>query len=550
MNKISNISNIGILIVIVFGMNFISNHLYKRFDLTADGRYTLSQPTIDIVESIDNHITIKVYLKGDFPSEFKRLQAETKQLLEELKVKNSNIHFRFINPLENDPESLVALGMQPSQLSTQQNGKVSEIIIFPWALVQNRDPIEKVSLLKDTSAQSQEEQLQNAIQNLEYAFADALHKVTSQKEKKIAIIKGNGMLTDIYLVDFLRKLGEYYHLAPFTLDSVQKNPQKALAQLSNFDMAIIAKPSERFSEKEKYTLDQFILKGGKTLWLIDQVHAEIDSLMDTGKSLVFPNDLNLTDLLFSYGVRINPVLVKDLYSATIPLATGNLGSKTQYNQFLWSFYPVVQSTNNHVINKHIEPVFFRFSNSIDLLKNDINKTILLQSSPLSKTIGTPTIIDLSSIAKERNPDEFNNGNQPLAVLLEGEFKSAYSDRVKPFKTSSSENKLSTNKMIVIADGDIIANQITRGAPESLGVDKYTGQQYGNKEFLLNSVNYLLDDSGLIQIRSKTTILRTLNKEKSFKNRTFYQLLNTIFPLVFLGLFGLIFNTIRRRKYLS
>ncbi|MCK5816242.1 MAG: gliding motility-associated ABC transporter substrate-binding protein GldG [Flavobacteriaceae bacterium] len=548
MNKLSNISQIGFLFLMLFGLNLLSNTIYKRFDLTEDHRFTLTAPTLKILDDIEEKITIKIYLKGDFPSDFKRLQSETKQLLEEFKAENSKIRFKFLDPLDNDPESLIKLGLQPSQLSTQQNGRISEIVIFPWAVVQNGERIETVSLLKDSNAQTQEEQLQNAIQNLEYAFADAIHKVSSQKKKKIAILKGNGMLDDIYLVDFLRKLGEYYHIAPFTLDSVQRNPQKTTEQLANFDLVIIAKPSERFTEKEKYTLDQFTMKGGKSIWLLDEVHAEIDSLMATGKSLAYPRDLNLTDLLFNYGVRINPVLVKDLYSATIPIATGNIGNKTQFNQFLWSFYPVVQSNNNHVINKHIEPVFFRFANSIDLLKNDIIKTVLLQSSTLSKTIGTPNIIDLKSIAQERNPNDFKNGNQPLAVLLEGEFKSAYSDRIKPFNLKSAQNKSANNKMIIIADGDLIANQISKGIPTNLGVDKYTGQFYGNKEFLLNCVNYLLDDSGLIQIRSKTTKTRMLDREKSFKNRAFYQLLNTALPLLLLALFGIIFNLVRRRKY--
>lgn len=548
MNKLSNISKILILFVAVLLVNFISNNFYHRFDLTEDGRYTLSESAVNIIDEIDSSIRINVYLKGDFPSEFKRLQDETKQLLEEFRAVNSKIRFKFINPLNDNPEELIALGLQPSQLSIQQNGKTSEIVIFPWAIVQKGNRIEKVSLLKDTNAQSQDEQLQNAIQNLEYAFADALHKVTSKKEKKIAIIKGNGELEDIYLADFLRKLGEYYHLAPFTLDSVQINPSQTLKQLSNFDLAIIAKPTERFSEEEKYTLDQFIVNGGKSLWLIDQTHAELDSLLDTGQALAYTRDLNLTDLLFSYGVRINPVLVQDLYSAKIPLATGNLGNKTQYNQFLWNYYPVAQSNNNHVVNKNLEPINFKFPNSIDLLKNDISKTILLQSSPLSKTIGVPTIISLKSISTQPNPANFNNGNQPLAVLLEGEFKSAYSDRIQPYKTPLEKNISTANKMIVIADGDLIANQVTRGKPESLGVDKFTGQQFGNKEFLLNCVNYLVDDSGLIQIRSKTIQLKILDREKSFRERTFYQLLNVLFPLLLLSIFGITFNFIRKKKY--
>ena len=547
MNKQSNISKIALVFIGLIALNFISNKVYKRFDLTQDKRYTLSQPAIDILDKIEEPIILKVYLEGDFPTEFKRLQIETRQLLEELKSENKNIRFRFINPLDTSKE-LIARGLEPSQLSVQENGKVSEIVIFPWATVQTGKKIENVSLLKDTNAQSQGEQLQNAIQNLEYAFANAIHKVSSEKSKKIAILKGNGELNDIYIADFLRKLGEYYRLAPFTLDSVAENPNKTLQNLTDFDLTIIAKPTEKFTEEEKYTLDQYIINGGKTLWMIDQVHAELDSLMATGESLAYPRDLGLTDLLFSYGVRINSNLVEDLYSSKIPLATGNIGNKTQYNQFLWRYYPVAQSANNHPINKHIEPVNLKFVNSIDLLKNDIDKTVLLQSSPLSKTIGTPSIISLNSIRQQINKESFNKKNIPLGVLLEGKFKSAYSDRIQPFKISNPKKKSAKNKMIVIADGDIIANQVTRGKPEKLGVDKWTGQQFGNKEFLLNCVNYLLDDARLLDIRSKIINLKLLDREKAYKERTFYQFLNVGFPLLTLALFGLIFNYIRKKKY--
>lgn len=294
MNKQSNISKIVLFLIGLVVVNFIANTFHIRFDLTQDNRYTLSKPTVTILEDLDKKITIKVYLEGDFPAEFKRLQVETRQLLEEFKSENSNINFKFINPLDSSKE-LIKKGLEPSQLSIQQNGKISEIVIFPWATIQTGKRIEKVSLLKDTNAQSQTEQLQNAIQNLEYAFADAIHKVTSKKNKKIAVLKGNGELSDIYIADFLRKLGEYYHIAPFTLDSVASNPKETLNKLNNFDLAIIAKPTEKFTEKEKYTLDQFITNGGKTLWMLDKAQAELDSLMATGESLAYPRELKLTD---------------------------------------------------------------------------------------------------------------------------------------------------------------------------------------------------------------------------------------------------------------
>ena len=540
-------SKIGFVLVVLLLINYISSTVYKRFDLTEDNRYTLSNSTKSIVENIEEIITIKVYLQGDFPAEFKRLQTETKQHLEELKALNKNIKFRFINPSE-IAEELINSGLEPSRLQVQENSKLSEIIIFPWAIVSSKNSTENISLLKDIYSNSQDEQLESSIQNLEYAFANAIHKVTSKKSKKIAIIKGNGELSDIYIADFLQKLNEYYFLAPFTLDSVANQPQKTLKDISEYDLIIVAKPTEKFTEEEKFTVDQFSMNGGKTLWLIDNVVAELDSLMQTGETLAYPRDLGLTDLFFNYGVRINTDLITDLNSSEIPLATGNIGNKTQFSQFQWNYYPLLNSTNNHSINNNIEAVNAKFSNSIDTLKNNIQKTILLQSSKLSKAVGTPSIISLKSITQQTNPSEFSNGEKPIAILLEGKFKSAYNDRVKPFNLETPKENGVETKMIVISDGDIIANEISKGKPLELGINKWTNQRFGNKEFLLNTVNYLLDDTGLINIRSKTVKVDFLNKQKAFEETTKWQVINILFPLLILAAFGFIFNYFRKKKY--
>ncbi len=543
-NKYSKI--IAILIGL-FVLNTISYKVYKRFDLTKDKRYTLSEAAKKVIKNVDDLIQIKVYLKGNFPAEFKRLQIETKLHLEELKNINNLVQFKFVNPSK-IAKQLIDNGLEPSRLQIQENGKYSEVVIFPWAVISYKNKVEKVSLLKDIVSNSQDEQLESSIQNLEYAFADAIHKLTSKKNKKIAVIKGNGELNDIYIADFLKILNAYYHLAPFTLDSIAKSPQKTLTELTDFDLAIIAKPTERFSEKEKYALDQFVMKGGKTLWLVDHVHAEIDSLLQTGEAVTFPRDLNLTDFFFNYGVRINHDLIADLYSARIPLATGNIGKKTQYDYFFWEYYPLVNSKNNHPINNNIEAVRLKFANSIDTLKNNIQKTVLLQSSPLSKTMGTPTIVTLKNIAQKPNPKQYNNGNKPLAVLLEGAFKSAYNGRVKPFKVFNNKETGIPSKMVVISDGDVIANELGNGKPLELGIDKWTRQRFGNKEFLLNTVNYLLDDTGLINIRAKTVKINFLNKQKAFEEAHKWQLINIVFPLIVLGVFGGLFSYFRKKKY--
>ncbi len=540
-------SKIVLIFVGILLLNFSSSNVYKRFDLTEDQRYTLSNATKSIVKNIDDIVIIKVYLQGDFPAEFKRLQIETKLHLEELKSLNKKIQFRFINPSKISQE-LINNGLNPSRLQVQENEKLSEIVIFPWAVISSNKGTEKVSLLKDVFTNSQDEQLESSIQNLEYAFANAIHKVSSKKSRTIAIIKGNGELNDIYIADFLRKLNDYYFLAPFTLDSVSDQPQKTLKEILKFDLAIIAKPTEKFTEEEKFTLDQYIMNGGKSLWLIDNVHAELDSLMQTGEALAYPRDLGLTDLFFNYGIRINLDLITDLYCSEIPLATGNIGNQTQFSSFQWRYFPLINSPNNHAINTNIKAVNLKFPNSIDTLKNSIHKTVLLKSSKLSKPIGTPTIVSLKTIAQKPNHSDYNQGEKPIAVLLEGSFKSAYKGRVKPFSFENSKENSVDTKMVIVADGDIIANEISKGKPLELGVNKWTNQHYGNKEFLLNTVNYLLDDTGLINIRSKKVKINFLNKQKAFTETRKWQLINILFPIIILTVFGVLFNYFRKKKY--
>ena len=350
------------------------------------------------------------------------------------------------------------------------------------------------------------------------------------------------------MYSFLSEVSKKYKLAKFTLDSVATNPQKTLKDLTSFDLVIIAKPTQKFSTEEKFTLDQFIANGGKTLWMLDNVLADQDSLFNTGKMLAYPRDLNLTNLLFSYGVRINTNLVKDLYAAKIPVATGKIGNQTQFKNLDWFFHPLVNGNPNHAITKNNSPVRLQFTNQIDTLKNNIKKTPLLVSSLLSQKVGTPTIIELQSIADEPTETDYNSGKQLFAVLLEGDFKSAYKNRVKPFETSLFKENATNNKMIVIADGDIGKNQILKEKPHDLSTDKWTNEQFGNKDFLLNSVAYLLDDSGLIHLRNKTLQIRMLDKQKAFKERSYWQFLNVILPLILLFTFGVVFNYLRKRKY--
>ncbi|MCA0931087.1 gliding motility-associated ABC transporter substrate-binding protein GldG [Lutimonas saemankumensis] len=539
--------NIFIVFIVLVGLNIAGSFYYKRYDLTHDKRYTLSDETKRLISEIEKPLSIKVYLQGSFPAEFKRLQLETNQLLQEFNEINELIQFRFIDPMSSSKE-LVKKGLQPSRLTVQEDGKVSEEVIFPWAVVNYGNQEENVPLLVSALAPSQEQQLQNSIENLEYEFSNAIHKISQGKSKTIAVLKGNGQPEDIYLYSFLKKLGEYYKLAEFTMDSVSENPVRTFQQLSAYDLSVIVKPSKRFEENEKLVLDQYIAHGGRTLWLLDNVYAEMDSLMTSGTSLAFNRDLNLTDLLFSYGVRINYNVTKDLYSSSIRLAAGNTGNQVQYQNFPWLYFPLVFADNTNPITKNLDPVLLKFPSSIDTLNNGIKKTLLLQSSPVAKITGTPVNISLNEVAIPVDKEKFKDAQTNFAVLLEGSFNSAYSNRVLPFELENYRPKSLANQMIIVSDGDIAVNEVMSNNPLPLGQDKWTGQNFGNEDFLLNSVHYLLDDSGLLQLRGKSLQIQFLDKEKAYGERNYWQLLNIAFPLVILFLFGILFNWNRRRKY--
>jgi len=539
----------------LFLLNIFTHGFYQRFDVTKDKRYTLSPASSSIIESVKSPILIDVFLDGtNLPSEFRRLQTETRQLLDEFKSENGQIHFNFMNPLEDEAsreqiiQQLNERSLKPMQVTVQEAGKSSQEVIFPWALASYNDVTVKIPLIKNKIGATSQELASNSIQHLEYAFADGLSKLVNPKRRKIAILKGNNQLQDVQIFDFAKTIKDYYYIAAFTLDSVQNNPQKTLDDLKSYDLIISAKPTEAFTETEKLVLDQFTMSGGKSLWLVDRVAIEQDSLFNAaGKNIAVARDLNLTDFFFKYGVRINPVLINDLYSAPITLATGD-GSQSQFQQLPWFYSPLVNATSKHPIVNNLNLIKFDFANQIDTLKNDVQKTILLQSSILTKIDGTPREVSLDMTTEEPNPNNYVNGYQNLAVLLEGNFTSVYNNRVKPFKVSNVKNVSVPTKMIVIADGDVIKNDVGKNGPLELGFDRWTGQDYGNKDFLLNAVNYLLDDSGLINIRSKDISLAFLDYQQVAEQKTKWQVINIVLPLVFLAVFGLLFNFFRKRKY--
>lgn len=540
-----------VLIVII---NIIGNSIYSRFDLTKDKRYTLSEASKLTVSEVNSPLVIDVFLEGDFPSEFRRLQTETRQLLEEFNNFNDEIIFNFINPLKDEStrdaniQSLIARGMQPRQLNVQKNGKTSQELIFPWALASYNNNTVTINLIKNKVGVATDQLISNSVQQLEYAFADGFNKLVSARSKKIAILKGNGQLDDIYMADFLRTIKDYYFIAPFTLDSVATNPQSTLKSLNNYDLILSAQPSQPFSEEEKYVLDQYTMQGGKSIWLTDGVFMDKDSLLNSaGQGVAIPKDLNLNDFFFKYGIRINKTIVKDMYSAPIALAIGE-GSQSQIQPIQWQYSPLAAGNPDHPITKNINLIKFDFASPIDTLKNTLKQTIIIQSSKLTGIDGVPKIIDLAEVTKSADPKLFNKGVQNLGVLIEGEFTSVYQNRVKPLNLNEDLTKSVTTKMIVISDGDVIKNDVVKGKPQELGFDRWTGQSFGNKEVLVNGVNYLLDNSGLINIRNRELKLAYLNPDKIEAEKSKWQALNIILPLVLLALFGFTFGYLRRKKY--
>ena len=543
-----------LVVVILVIINSVSSSFFNRFDFTKDNRYTLSEAALDITNKAEAPLIVDVFLQGEFPSEFKRLQTETRSILEEFNAENPNIYFNFINPLEGnaDAEAIATqfyqMGMTPARVTVKENGKNEQRIIFPWAMANYNDETVKIPLLKNNLGATTEERVNASVQQLEYVFADAFSKLLTPRKQKIAIMRGNGELPDLNIADFIKTIKPYYRVAPFTLDSVANNPIGTLEKLNEYDLVIEAKPTQAFTEQEKYVLDQYLMQGGKMLWLTEQVAFETDSLFNPSQtSFALPRTLNLDDYFFKYGIRINTELVNDLYSAPLILASGQ-GEDTQFNPYPWFYFPLPTATKAHPIVNNIEAVRFEYANPIDTLKNSINKTVLLTSSPTTKLDAVPRQLSLKALGQQPNLELYKDSEQPLAVLLEGSFTSVYENRLKPFSYKNNKNNSEATAILVISDGDIIKNKTNGNQPLELGFERYTGAAYGNKEFLLNSVNYLLDDTGLIDIRSKEISIAFLNPDKIADEKLKWQLINILLPLVLLAIFGVVFISLRKRKY--
>lgn len=548
-------SRVGGALLLLLVINYIAQQWHSRIDLTQDKRYTLSETTHKTLSQIQQPLVIDVLLKGNIPTEFKKLQTEAIQLLEEYTAANDHLIVNFVNPLEDEPnaeaaiQNLINNGLQPLQIAQTEAGKSSVEYIFPWAVISDGKRVEKVRLFIDKLGTTDQERVQNSVQRLEYNLTDALHKFTIKKQKKIAILRSNGTLEDVYLYDFLKTAREYYFIAPFTLDSVATNAEKTLKDLEKFDLLLVAKPTSSFSDEQKQVIDQYIMNGGRVLWLIDQVNVSLEDMYKTGGvTMAMPLDLNLTDMFFQYGFRLNYTLINDLYFSEIVVATGD-GSQSRYMNIPWVYNPMVLSSNNHLINSNLDAVRLQFANGIDTLKNGVKKTVLLSSSPFSKADGTPREINLRIDPKAMNKELYKKGNIPLAVLLEGEFKSMYKDRVRPLELKENATLSRPTKMIVVSDGDIIKNDFDsqHKMPLELGFDRWTSKYYDNKAFLQNAMNYLLDDTEFLTLRNKKVQLAFLDKEKVAESARAWQIKVFLYPLLVLVIVMLLSGYFYRRK---
>jgi len=547
----NNIKHLIFLVLGIIILNIIGSSAYRRFDMTHDKRYTLQKTTKDLLRQVDKPLEFTVLLQGeDFPPEFRRLQQETKQLLEEFRGINSKINFVFEDPLEGESDvsqtmfELDEMGLTPTNIPITKQGNQSIVRIFPWAIGyddENKRSV-RVPLLVNNLGVSASENIQKSVEQLEYAFADAIAKLTLKEKKNIAILKGNGEIADKYLADFITSLKPYYEFGEFDIKELPDNNDQVISNLDRFDLTIIAKPTEPFTDRERYILDQYIMKGKKTLWLIDQVQFDLDSLANPAqRNVAMGKDLNLDDMLFRYGVRINYNLIQDYISVPITM-------KDQNGQDLpldWWYSVMIPSKDNHLINKNVNVIKHEFVNSIDTLVNGIKKTVLLQSSDMSKTVGVPSPIELFQFQGE---PPFAGKPSITGVLLEGSFTSAYKNRVKPFNYPDSKDDGVENKMIVISDGDIINYMYANKKFLVNGYDVWTEQIYGNRDFLMNAVHYLLDDSGIISIRAKEVKLAFFDKEKVRAKYSQTQIITVGLPIALLALFGTVFTYMRKRKY--
>lgn len=525
-----------------------------RLDLTQEQRYTLSEASVNTIKSIKKPLNIEIYLDGDFPASFKQLQNETQFMVEEFRKINPNIDYSFVDPIKTkmSQDTLMAMGMQPSILPDIKDGKVSEIVLFPYAVVKYGDYGTAVPLIVQQAGIDASEQLQKSIENLEYNLVSNIKTLTESHKKNIGILINHEELKPDQFRGFVDMALENYNIGPIIPEKASGLSLADVPRLKSMDALVIAKPRKPFNDEEKLVLDQYIMNGGKTLWMIDAVNAEMDTLFQSKKIMAYPIDLNLTDFFFNYGIRISPALVKDFKkTAFIRLSAGEIAGNPQYKNFLWPYFPLGVAENQNVITKNINPVKFEFPTSIDTLARPlIKKEVLFESSERTTSKSVPNYVALSEIVNADSLGAMEKPSTPkiFAVSLEGQFQSAYKDRSERQDYPNFKAKSPENKMIVITDGDVGRNQTLKGEPLPLGADLLTNQQYGNAQFLRNALDWLLDDQNLMTLRNRNIEARLLDHRRIYDEKSSWQWFNLLVPILIIGLLAGLLLVLRKKMY--
>ena len=538
---------LGVLLIQILASKFS-----YRLDLTADKRYSLSSESVAFIKPIEKSIRIDVFLNGKLPQEYQRLRSETEILLQSVVNQNDRFYFEFIDPFKDaiNSEQLMdemsQYGLFPELVVENSNQVTEQSYVFPWMLLNYENRTVRVSLLQKNLGDQPDQRILQSIQQLEFALMDGIHKVLLEDKKKIAVLKSHKTSEDILITSFLQGLLPYYNLASFDLKAFPEAPQKTLENLNRFDLLLVSNPKESFNNTEKFILDQFTQQGGSSMFLIDPVNIQKDSLYNlSGKTVSYVNPLELDDLFFKFGFRLRQELIKDLYCAPIVLAQGSQNN-SQYIPYPWPYNPLAAPNQYNSIGSAVGNVFFQFASPIDTLKNNLQKTILVKSSPLSKIEGIPSIIELKTATKPIKPSVFTDTAQTLGLILEGKFNSLYTNRIHPFEWETKEIK--NTRIAVFGDGNLIENQIDKGKPLELGYDKWTNNFYSNKQFLKNTIHYLIGEDDLLNLRSREIKIALLDSEKVNSKGAFWTYFSIFTPLVFLLIIGLFFNWYRNKSY--
>ncbi|HQM70859.1 MAG TPA: gliding motility-associated ABC transporter substrate-binding protein GldG [Bacteroidales bacterium] len=538
-----------------------SSLLRIRIDLTGDKRYTLSKPTREKLGNIKNDIYVQVYLDGEMPVPLKRLKRSVREMLDEFRIASGRkIDYEFINPADTKDATqreaqfteLYNKGLNPVniQVSDGEGGRTQKMI-FPGMIINYNNIEVPVNFLKNNPSVSYEQNILHSIEGLEYEMIQTIATVTSDTIYKVAFLEGHGELAEIDVADITINLAKF-----FTIDRGSINARAGV--LDTYAAVIVADPVTEFSEADKLVLDQYIMNGGKVMWLAEQVEVNSDSLV-TGETVGLYRPLNIEDQLFRYGVRINPELIQDLDCMVIRMSVST-GEQNQVVPAQWFYYPKLYPSQDHPITRNINRIKGQFVNTIDTVGLDpgIRKTILLSTSDRAKTLTPPLIIRLNEAGQIPDEQTFNKSRLPVAVLLEGVFPSAFKNRMTENLLADKTLKVKTesveNKMIVIADGDIIRNDVRRlgntGTPYPLGQDRVTGEMMGNRDFIVNSLNYLVDDHGIMELRSRELKMRLLDRTRIKNERTLWQFINIAVPVLIIIIAGLIYGFFRRKIYVK